>query len=91
MRELVADGQILAALAGSLLSVIEVITREVERLTKRVLDEAHVEPTCRRLMKVPGIGPLTTRAFRVPFDRPGRFRRISRRRCTSRPDAATAA
>jgi transposase len=30
------------------------MTREVERLTKRVLDEVRTEATCRRLMTVPG-------------------------------------
>ena len=40
---------VLAGLAESLLSVIDVMTREVEKLTKRVLDEVRVEPTCRRL------------------------------------------
>ena len=54
--ELVADDPVLAALAGSLLSVIDVMTREVDRLTKRVLDEVRVEPTCRRLMTVQGVG-----------------------------------
>ena len=59
----------------SLLSVVEVMTREVERLTKRVLDEVRVEPTCRRLMTVPGVGPLTALAFRATIDQPDRFRR----------------
>ena len=45
--------------AESLLSVIEVMTREVERLTQRVFDEVRAEATCRRLMTVPGVGPLT--------------------------------
>ena len=49
--------------------------REVGRLTKRVLDEVRVEPTCRRLMTVPGVGPLTALAFRATIDRPDRFRR----------------
>src|SRR4029077_6874507 len=75
VRELVADNQVLAALAESLLSVIEVMTREVERLTKRVLDEVRTEATCRRLMTVPGIGPLTALAFRATIDRPDRFRK----------------
>ena len=46
-----------------------------DRLTKRVLDEVRVEPTCRRLMTVPGVGPLTALAFRATIDRPDRFRR----------------
>jgi transposase len=44
-------------------------------LTKRVLDEVRVEPTCRRLMTVQGVGPLTALAFRATIDRPDRFRR----------------
>jgi transposase len=73
-RELAADDPLLANLAGSLLSVIELMTEEVERLTRRVLDEVRVEPTCRRLMTVPGVGPLTALAFRATIDRPDRFR-----------------
>jgi transposase len=75
VRELVVDDPVLASLAESLLSVIEVMTREVDRLTKRVLDEVRVEPTCRRLMTAPGVGPLTALAFRATIDQPGRFRR----------------
>jgi len=75
VRELAADDPVLASLAESLLSVIEVMSREVERLTKRVLDVVRVEPTCRRLMTVPGVGPLTALAFRATIDRPDRFRR----------------
>jgi transposase len=75
VRELVADDKVLKSLAESLLSVVEVMTREVDRLTKRVLDEVRVEPTCRRLMTAPGVGPLTALAFRATIDQPGRFRR----------------
>ena len=75
VRELAADDPVLASLAESLLCVVEVMTREVERLTKRVLDEVRVEPTCRRLMTVPGVGPLTALAFRATIDQPNRFRK----------------
>ena len=75
VRELTADEPVLASLAESLLSVVEVMTKEVERLTKRVLDEVKTEPTCRRLMTVPGVGPLTALAFRATIDQPGRFRK----------------
>ena len=75
VRELAADDPVLASLAGSLLSVIEVMTREVERLTKRVLDAVRTESTCRRLMTVPGVGPLTALAFRATIDQPERLRK----------------
>ncbi len=57
------------------LSVIEVISQEVERLTRRVLDEVKVGSICRRPMTVPGVGPPTALAFRATIDQPGRFRR----------------
>jgi len=75
VRELAADDSVLAGLSESLLSVVEVMNQEVESLTKRVLDEVKVEPTCRRLMTVPGVGPLTALAFRATIDQPGRFRK----------------
>jgi transposase len=75
VRELAADDPVLASLADSLLSVVEIMTQEVDRLTKRVLDEVHIEPTCRRLMTVPGVGPLTALAFRATIDQPDRFRK----------------
>jgi transposase len=75
VRELAAYDPVLMNLAESLLSVIDVMTQEVGRLTKRVLDEVRIEPTCRRLMTVPGVGPLTALAFRATIDQPGRFRK----------------
>ncbi|MGI4942963.1 MAG: IS110 family transposase [Janthinobacterium lividum] len=75
VRELAAGDPVLSSLAESLLDVVEVMTREVERLTRQVLDEVKAEPTCRRLMTVPGVGPLTALAFRATIDQPGRFRK----------------
>ena len=75
VRELAADDPVLLSPAESLLSVIAVMTREAERLTKQVIDEVRVEPTCRRLMTVPGVGPLTALAFRATIDQPCRFRK----------------
>ena len=75
VRELAADDPVLLSLAESLLSVIAVMTREAKRLTKQVIDEVRVEPTCRRLMTVPGAGPLTALAFRATIDQPCRFRK----------------
>jgi transposase len=75
VRELTAGDAVLASLVEPLLSIIAVMTDELGRLTKRVLDEVRVELTCRRLMTVPGVGPLTALAFRATIDRPDRFRR----------------
>jgi transposase len=75
VRELVTGDAVLTGLVESLLSVVRTMTDEVGRLTKRVLDEVRDEPTCRHLMNVPGVGPLTALAFRATVDRPDRFRR----------------
>jgi transposase len=56
VRRLTADEPVLANLVESLLSMVEVMTKVEERLTKRVLDEVKAEPMCRRLMTVPGVG-----------------------------------
>ncbi len=75
VRELAVGDAVLTGLVASLLSIIDAMTREIEKLTKCVLDEVRVEPTCRRLMTVPGVGPLTALAFRATVDRPERFRK----------------
>jgi transposase len=75
VRTLAADDPVLASLTESLLSVIAVMTQQIDKLTKRVLDEVRTEATCRRLMTVPGVGPLTALAFRATIDQPDRFRR----------------
>ena len=75
VRELTADNPVLAGLAEPLLTIIATMTHELAQLTRRVLDVVRDEPTCRRLMGVPGVGPLTALAFRATIDQPGRFRR----------------
>jgi transposase len=42
-------------------------------LTKQVLDIVREEEICRRLMSVPGVGPITALAFRATIDDPARF------------------
>ena len=48
---------------------------QLARLTKQVLDIVRKEEVCRRLMSVPGVGPITALAFRATIDRPERFGR----------------
>ena len=74
VRELTAADPGLSALALPLLTIIAGMTRELAQLTKRVLDIVRDEPVCRRLMSVPGVGPLTALTFRATIDRPERFR-----------------
>jgi transposase len=75
VRELATDDPVLSALAEPLLAVVEAMSRELARLTKQILAVVRDEPVCRRLMGVPGVGPLTALASRATIDRPDRFRR----------------
>jgi transposase len=73
VRHLTADDPVLTALAEPLLKTITTMVDQLAVLTKRVLDIVRHEPVCRRLMSVPGVGPLTALAFRATIDRPERF------------------
>ena len=68
-------GTYIDRLTEPLLAIIATMYRELERLTRRVLELVRVEPICRQLMTIPGVGPLTALAFRATVDQPERFRR----------------
>jgi transposase len=73
VRELAGGDSEVAPLVEPLLAILVTMLRELARLTKRVLDTARKEEVCRRLMSVPGVGPITALAFRATIDRPDRF------------------
>jgi transposase len=75
VRELTAGDPVLSAAAEPLLAVVEVMSRELARPTGQILAVVRDEPVCRRLIGVPGVGPLTALTFRATIDRPDRFRR----------------
>lgn len=75
VRELADADPTLTDITEPLLAIIATMYRELERLTRRALESVRVEPICRQLMTVPGVGPLTALAFRATVDHPERFRR----------------
>lgn len=75
VRELAEADPTLTDITEPLLAIIATMYRELERLTRRALESVRVEPICRQLMTVPGVGPLTALAFRATVDQPERFRR----------------
>jgi len=75
VRELAGEDPQVMALAEPLLSVLATMLKELARLTRHVLDIVRGETTCRRLMSVPGVGPITALAFRATIDDPARFKR----------------
>lgn len=75
VRELADGDGALKRLVEPLLAILSTMLGEFARLTKQVLDIVREEEICRRLMSVPGVGPITALAFRATIDRPERFRR----------------
>src|SRR3954467_8258794 len=75
VRELAGDDQAVMPIVRPLLAILETMLAELARLTKQVLALARNEEICRRLMTVPGVGPITALTFQATIDRPERFRR----------------
>ena len=75
VRELAGDDVALKPLVEPLLAILATMLDQLAGLTKQVLDIVRGEEVCRRLMSVPGVGPITALAFRATVDRPERFRR----------------
>jgi transposase len=63
VRELAGDDAGVTPLVEPLLAILATMLRELARLTRQVLDIVRHEQTCRRLMSVPGVGPITALAF----------------------------
>ena len=61
--ELIADDPILLAITEPMLRVRQVLLEEFERLDRLCQQLAQRDPVCRRLMTVPGIGPISATAI----------------------------
>jgi transposase len=75
VRELAGAEEAIVPLVEPLLAVLGAMLREFARLTRHVLDVVRKEEVCQRLMSAPGVGPITSLAFRATIDRPDRFKR----------------
>src|SRR4051794_30056992 len=75
VRELTEGDASVTELVEPLLAILATMLDQLARLTKQVQDIVRREAVCRRLMSVPGVGPITALAFRATIDRPDRFRR----------------
>jgi transposase len=75
VEELVAGHRLLQAAIRPLLGVRETVGLEIDGLTRKLLAMARDNDACRRLMTVPGIGPMNALAFCAAIDNPTRFKR----------------
>jgi transposase len=74
IKELVEDLPDLAILVEPLLVVRRVLREQLGVLHRRVLAIVRDDEVCRRLMTVPGVGPVVALTYRVTVDVPARFR-----------------
>lgn len=73
--ELAGEHGLLREAIRPLLAVRETVRREIAGLTRKLLALARNNDESRRLMTVPGIGPINALAFCAAIDEPSRFRR----------------
>ena len=73
VRELAGGDAAVMAIVAPLLAVLRTMRAQLEALTRRILAVTREDATCRRLMSVPGVGPITALAFRATVDDPTRF------------------
>lgn len=72
--ELVEHDADLREIMEPLLAGRRKLRKGLARLEKRVLAEAKQDVVCRRLMTVPGVGPIVSLAYVSTIDIPSRFR-----------------
>jgi len=74
IRELVAGHASLAAIAEALLSVHEVLLRQLNGFEKRVREIARCDARVRLLMSTPGVGAIVGLTYVSAIDDPARFK-----------------
>jgi transposase len=74
IRELVENLPDLDLLAEPLLVVRRVLREQIGILHRRLLATVRDDDVCRRLMTVPGVGPVVALTYRATVDVPARFR-----------------
>lgn len=73
VRDLLAEVPKLEVAIGPLLRVLEQLMGERGKMDKLLSQAARKDKVCLRLMTIPGVGPITSLAFRATVDEPGRF------------------
>ncbi|MGZ3282892.1 MAG: hypothetical protein ACXU9A_09575 [Xanthobacteraceae bacterium] len=79
IKELVENLPDLAVLVEPLLVVRRTLREQIGMLHRRLLAIVRDDEVCRRLMTVPGVGPVVALTYRATVDVPARFPRRSGR------------
>jgi transposase len=71
---LVTSHPVLSGLVAKLAEVRRHVTSQIAAIDRDIRHLVHTEPTLKRLMSVPGVGPITALAFLPSVDDPSRFK-----------------
>lgn len=74
IRELVEGVPEIGEIIEPLLAARQKLREEFAKLHRRLLSIVRVDEVCRRLMTIPGVGPVVSLAFSTTIDVPARFR-----------------
>jgi transposase len=74
IKELVENLPDLVLLVEPLLTVRRVLHEQIDILHRRLLAVVRNDDVCRRLMTIPGVGPVVALTYRVTVDVPARFK-----------------
>ena len=74
LRETVSSDEMLACALVPLLDARTVLYKTYLKLDNAVKALVRVDPICRRLMSIPGVGPVTALTFKAAVDDPSRFK-----------------
>ena len=75
IHELIRDMPDLAEIVERLLEARRRLREHFAALHRKLLDLARGDAVCRRLMTIPGVGPVVSLAFVATIDTPARFRK----------------
>jgi transposase len=75
IKELIANLPDVVVLVEPLLIVRRVLREQIAILHRRLLSIVRDDEVCRRLMTVPGVGPVVALTYRATVDVPARFRK----------------
>ena len=87
--DLVEDAPELAEIMACLLDARRKLREQVRKLHRKLLLIVRDDKVCRRLMTIPGVGPVVSLAFTATIDIPARFKKFKGRRSGLGTDADT--
>ena len=75
VQELVGEDPVLCTAVDAILRTRREVMERLAILDRLVLNTVKADPVCQRLMTVPGVGPITSLAYRTAVEDPARFRK----------------